>query len=84
MGEAMAQFDEALRLKPDDPEAHLDLGVVLAGQGKIREAIAQYSAALRSKPDYPRAHLNLGAALARQGKTRRGHRPVLRGPAQQP
>jgi tetratricopeptide (TPR) repeat protein len=66
--EAIAKYSEALRLKPDFPEAHLNLGVALARQGRIDEAIAQYSRALRLKPDFLEAHLNLGVALARQGR----------------
>jgi tetratricopeptide (TPR) repeat protein len=66
--EAIAQYSEALRMKPDYPGAHLNLGLALAGQGRFDEAIAQYSQALRMKPDYPEAHLNLGLALAGQGR----------------
>ncbi len=66
--EAIAQFTEALRLKPDYREAYLDLGIALADQGRFSEAIAQYTEALRLKPDYAEAHLNLGNALRDQGR----------------
>jgi tetratricopeptide (TPR) repeat protein len=70
--EAMAQYSELLRLKPDSPialMAHLDLGIALAGQGRTDEAVTQFSEALRIKPDYAEGHNNLGNALANQGRT---------------
>ncbi len=65
--EAITKYLEALRFKPDYPDAHHNLALALAGQGKLGEAIAEYREALRLKPDYPIAHLNLGNALAGQG-----------------
>ena len=66
--EAIAQYEEALRVKPDDAEYHLNLGSALAGEGRTPEAIAQYTTALRLEPDYAEAHYNLGNALARAGR----------------
>jgi Flp pilus assembly protein TadD len=65
---AEAEFREALRLRPDYPKAHFNLGAVLAAQNQLPEAIAEYREALRLRPDYPEAHFNLGNALNRQGK----------------
>src|SRR5271166_5964004 len=44
--EAIAQYEDALRLKPDYAEAHNNLGNALANTGRTSEAIAQYEAAL--------------------------------------
>ena len=66
--EAIQQYEQALRLKPDYAEAHYDLGVALRDQGKVLEAIAHYEQALRLKPDYAEAHNNLGNALLQVGK----------------
>ena len=42
LDQAMAQYTEALRLKPDYAEAHNNLGLALAAQGKLDQAVAQY------------------------------------------
>ena len=69
INEAIRQFQEAIRLKPDYAEAHNNLGVALVRKGQIDEAIRQYQEALRLKPDYADAHNNLGAALDKKGQT---------------
>jgi tetratricopeptide (TPR) repeat protein len=61
---------EAIRLKPDYPGAHYNLGVILNKQGRRKEEEAAYREALRLKPDYPGAHYNLGNALFGQGRYR--------------
>jgi tetratricopeptide (TPR) repeat protein len=67
--EAIAHYEQALRLNPDYAEAHNDLGIALAKAGKIDDAIAHYEQALRIKPNDAKAHYNLGIALAQTGKT---------------
>jgi len=64
MGEAIAEYGEALRLKPDMAEAHYNLGFALeATPGRLDDAVLQYVEALRLRPDYVQAHYNLGTAL---------------------
>ena len=64
LADAAAQFELALSSKPDDAEAHSNLGGVLArSPGRLDEAIAQLREALRLRPDYFSASLNLGNAL---------------------
>jgi tetratricopeptide (TPR) repeat protein len=60
LNDAIAQYGEALRLKPDFAEAHNNLGNALNDEGRTPEAIAQYQEALRLNPDYVGAHNNLG------------------------
>ncbi len=64
--QAMAHYQEALRLKPDYAEAHNNLGIALEKMRQTPEAMSEYETALRLKPDYPEAHNNLGVALAGQ------------------
>ena len=63
LDEAIADYREAIRLKPDYLEAHSNLGVALASQGKPEEAIAECREAIRLKPGLAEAHSNLGFAL---------------------
>jgi tetratricopeptide (TPR) repeat protein len=65
--EAIAHYEQALRLNPDYAEAHLNLGAAFGQTGKIGEAIAHYEQALRIKPDIAEGHYNLGNALLREG-----------------
>ena len=48
--DAIAQFEEALRIKPDSPVRHNNMGLVLAGCGRIDEAIDQYRQAAEGQP----------------------------------
>jgi Flp pilus assembly protein TadD len=66
--EAITEYREALRLKPDYANAHNGLGNALDDRGKPAEAIAEYRQALRIKPDDPLVRTNLGDALSDQGK----------------
>jgi tetratricopeptide (TPR) repeat protein len=66
--DAEAVYRQALGLKPDFREAHNNLGLVLAAQGKRPAAAAAFQAAIRLKPDDPLAHNNLGNVLADDGK----------------
>jgi tetratricopeptide (TPR) repeat protein len=62
--EAAGQFEAAVRLTPDDPDYHVNLGLALAQMpGRMADAIAQYETALRTDPHLAAAHLNLGLAL---------------------
>jgi tetratricopeptide (TPR) repeat protein len=62
--DAIAEYQEALRLKPDCPEAHNNLGVLLVNLGRTDEAIPHFEAATRLRPDYQN-HRNLGIMLSK-------------------
>ena len=69
--DAIGQFEEALRLRPDASEAHHihhNLGRALADSGRLADSIPHYREALRIRPDFPEAHNNLGLALANLGR----------------
>ena len=47
---AVAEYREAIRLKPDLPKAHANLGFALEASGDRPGAIAEYREAIRLKP----------------------------------
>jgi Flp pilus assembly protein TadD len=53
--EAIADFDAALRLRPDYAEARCNRGVALAQSGRLSEAIAEVETAQRIDPSSARA-----------------------------
>ena len=58
--DAVAEYEAALRIKPDDAVFHYNLGNALAKMpDRLPGAIAEYRAALRSDPAYADAHINL-------------------------
>jgi Flp pilus assembly protein TadD len=68
MGEAIDQFEETLRIKPNEARTHNSLGTVLLAAGRTEEAIGHYRQALRLKPDFAGAENNLGIALVQAGR----------------
>ena len=66
--EAVQSYSIAVRLKPDDAEAHNNFGTALLNKGQIDQAISQFQEALRLKPDYAEAHCNFGTALLNKGQ----------------
>jgi serine/threonine protein kinase/Flp pilus assembly protein TadD len=66
--EAEADFRQALRLRPDYPQAHNNLCSALAAEGRHAEAESECREALRLRPDFSEALVNLGASLSNQGK----------------
>jgi tetratricopeptide (TPR) repeat protein len=61
--EAISQYQEVIRLKPDFALAHNNLGFALLRKGQVDEAISQYQEAILLRPDYLLAHNNLGNAF---------------------
>ena len=66
--EALATFDAALRLRPNDPDTINNKGVILDRLGRGEEALAAYNASLRLRPDDPSTLNNKGASLAALGR----------------
>ena len=71
LDEALAQFEEAIRLEQSAAtdgrsllgELHINHGNALLGAGRNDEAIRAYEAALRFNPSLKLAHYNLGSVL---------------------
>jgi tetratricopeptide (TPR) repeat protein len=67
LDEAVAELEQALKLKSNYPEALNNLGSILSKQGRQEDAMRYYRQALSLKPTYAEAHYNLGLALDAQG-----------------
>jgi tetratricopeptide (TPR) repeat protein len=67
--EAVAQFEEALRLEPDNAAARLNLCDTLTTLNRAAEALTHGEAAVRAEPRSAGAHHNLARVLARLGRT---------------
>ena len=75
LDEAVAQYQQALALKPDFAEAHNNLGIALRDQGKLDEAVAQYRRALALNSRYGETYGNLGLALMERETSLRRWKP---------
>lgn len=68
VAEAIVRYEAALKVRPDDPEAHYNLAVALAARQRVDDAIRQYRRAISLAPDDPRSHNNLASLLASRGQ----------------
>ena len=66
--EAIASYDQALKIKPDDHEAWNNRGIALRNLGRLEEAITSYENALKFKPDLHEAWYNRGFVLLNLGR----------------
>lgn len=65
--DAMAHYDEAIRLVPNYADAYYNRGNVLFANGRVEEAIADWEKTLELQPTDADVHTCLGNALLRQG-----------------
>jgi tetratricopeptide (TPR) repeat protein len=69
LDDAIAQYEDALGLKPDIAETHTNLGSALSQvPGRLGDAIAQFEEALKLQPDYADAQFYLANALVQSGR----------------
>ena len=66
--DALAAFDDALRLKPDDAETIYGRGQLLSDMGRLEDAITAYRSVLIYLSDNPDLHNDLGNTLALVGR----------------
>ena len=65
---AIVHFRRAVRIAPDDPGAHIGLGLALAYRGEIDEAIRHFRMALKRDPENAEVQNSLGVALMQKGQ----------------
>jgi Flp pilus assembly protein TadD len=65
--EAIAEYRQALRARPDSAAVLNNLGAALQASGQLDEAIGRYRDAVRAQPNYLNARHNLGGALVLRG-----------------
>src|SRR6266852_380185 len=70
MPEAEKKYQEALRLRPNTPDVHLELGEVYAGASQWAKAEEEFRAETKLQPGNAEAAYRLGAALLQDGKVR--------------
>ncbi|HVZ63407.1 MAG TPA: tetratricopeptide repeat protein [Lacunisphaera sp.] len=61
--DAIREFEAALKLAPEDPAIHNNLGLALLRSGRRTEAIAHLRESVRLAPDSAEGHFSLGRAL---------------------
>jgi tetratricopeptide (TPR) repeat protein len=68
IAEALAEWQKAVQLDPEDPKAHFNLAISLEQTGKTAEAIEEYRKSIDLNPQNDSAYTNLGVAMAGMGK----------------
>lgn len=66
--QAYVSFQKAVKLNPDNKEAHYGLGHIYASQGRFKPAEEAFREALRIDGDYAEAQTYLGQVLANQDR----------------
>jgi tetratricopeptide (TPR) repeat protein len=64
---AIADYTQAIRIKPDYVDAYNNRGNARSNQGDMAGAIVDYGEAIRIKPEYAKAYYNRGNARSDQG-----------------
>jgi tetratricopeptide (TPR) repeat protein len=67
---AVAYFQKAIELAPNDPGARQKLGSALFLTGDVRGALAQFEEAARISPTFAKAQYSIGVLLASNGRHR--------------
>jgi len=66
--QAYVSFQKAVKLNPDNKEAHYGLGHIYATQGRLKQAEDSFRDAIRVDSDYSEAQTYLGQVLANQDR----------------
>jgi tetratricopeptide (TPR) repeat protein len=66
--QALKAFDQALKLKPNEPALITYKGIVYYAKGKNDQALKQFEAALKINPNFARAYYQRGMVYQSQEK----------------
>jgi Flp pilus assembly protein TadD len=66
--EAIAHYQQAIKLRPGYAEAHYNLGRLLAHKGQLDDAVTHYETALKINPADAETENNLGVTLFGSGR----------------
>jgi tetratricopeptide (TPR) repeat protein len=78
MKDAEKEFQDALRLRPSLPEAHMALGLVYAGAFDWPKAEEEFRKQVKLQPGNAEAEYRLGDALLEQGKAHEARAELVR------
>src|SRR5215469_3955610 len=76
--EAEKEYQEALRLRPEIPRLHLELGQVYSTASQWTKAEEEFRAEIKLQPGSAEAAYRLGAALLEEGKPHEAHMELER------
>ena len=65
---AISDYDQAIKLKPDDANVYKYRGDAYFDKGRHDQAIADYDQAIKLKPDYAGAYNNRGRGYSNKGR----------------
>lgn len=82
--QAEANLEEIVKVRPDIPEAHLNLGWVKHKLGRHAPAVEHLQAGLKLRPNEPRAYLLIGLAQREQAMFAEAEATFRQGLALQP
>jgi tetratricopeptide (TPR) repeat protein len=68
---ALEVYEQALQLRPDDPDSWHNKGVALGELGQYQEALAAFEQASQLRPDDPATWYNKGVALVKLGQNQK-------------
>jgi Tfp pilus assembly protein PilF len=74
--DAVAPFQQVLKIDPNDVGANVNLGQIYTTQRKFTEAIALFRVAIAAEPYNATALYNLGTALIRSGQREEGQKVI--------
>lgn len=67
-GDAITAYQQAIQLKPDSADVHVNMGIAYYQLGKYNEAIAAFERALGYQSEYVKAHYHKGLAHSQLGQ----------------